>query len=61
MMTDTSWQLRRCDACGTLEADVDAEFVVERRSGEVDRVVHVVGGGLRQCGVLVTVDGEVTP
>ena len=58
-MSDT-WQLRRCDACGMLETDANAEFVVERRIGEVDRVVHLAGGGLRQCGVLVVVDEAVT-
>jgi hypothetical protein len=43
-----------------LETDANAEFVVERRIGEVDRVVHLAGGGLRQCGVLVVVDEAVT-
>jgi hypothetical protein len=54
------WIMRRCDSCGVLESDRDAEFVVERRIGDVDRVVHLVGGGLRQCGVLVVVDEAVT-
>jgi hypothetical protein len=53
------WQIRRCSSCDALESDPNAEFVVEQRTGQVDRVVHVVGGGLRRCGVLVTVD-EVT-
>lgn len=59
-MTDTSWQLRRCDVCGTLETDANAEFVVEQRTGQVDRVIHIAGGGLRRCGLLVAVDEAVT-
>jgi hypothetical protein len=53
------WQIRRCDQCGRLESDQTVELVVEQRTGQPDRVVHVVGGGLRRCGILVVVD-EVT-
>ena len=52
------WQIRRCDQCGRLESDPSVELVVEQRTGQVDRVVHLGDGGLRQCGVLVTVDGD---
>jgi hypothetical protein len=59
IMTD-AWQIRRCDNCGALESDPNVELIVERRSDQVDRVIHVVGGGLRRCGALVAVD-EVKP
>jgi hypothetical protein len=58
-MTET-WQLRRCDSCGRLESDPTVELLVEQRSGQPDHIVHVVGGGLRKCGVMVVVD-EVMP
>jgi tryptophan synthase beta subunit len=29
------------------------ELIIERRDGQPDRVIHVVGGGLRRCGVMV--------
>jgi hypothetical protein len=54
------WQIRRCDSCGALESDASVELVVEQRTGQPDRVVHVVAGGLRQCGVLVVVGEAVT-
>jgi hypothetical protein len=50
------WQIRRCDQCGRLESDPSVELVVERRSGQPDRVVHVVADGLRKCGVMVGMD-----
>ena len=54
------WQIRRCDQCGRLENDPAVELVVEQRTGQPDRVVHVVADGLRKCGVMVVVD-EVMP
>jgi hypothetical protein len=54
-VNDISWSIRRCDNCHVLESDPSVELVVERRAGEVDRVIHLVGGGLRRCGVMLEV------
>jgi hypothetical protein len=57
-MTD-AWQLRRCSTCGVLETDLAAHLVFDQGS---DEIVHLRGGGLYRCGVLVPVDAnEVVP
>src|ERR1035437_8188704 len=48
------WTIRRCDGCSKLESDSNVELIVKRQ-GEVDRVVHVAGGGMCRCGYLVEV------
>jgi hypothetical protein len=53
-MTDVL-TLRRCSVCGVLESDLSSVFVFDQASQDV---IHLVGNGMRRCGVLAVVPDE---